>query len=262
MIIDAHLHFLKRDGFLHDLLRDMDAAGVEKSILAALPPLGFLNAVTGGNDDVLAAAETHPDRLIAFGYVDPRDTDAPDAIARLADRGVRGFKLFPPVGYRVDDALFAPVFDAIAETKLPVLIHCGQTNLDWADAPHTRPVNSALAHPSFVDQLTRLHPDTTFIIAHMGFPHLMEAWVLAMANPNVILDLAGGPGWPWPWVDVYNHLGRPVPIDWKRVWWGTDNCMPPAESLPFARQRLAEAGCPEHDLPSITGDCAANLLKL
>lgn len=262
MIIDAHTHFLRLDGFLDAFLRDMDAAGVERSVLAALPPLSFMNATTGVNHDVLAAAHTHPDRLVAFGYVDPREEDAAHAVARLVGQGVRGFKLFPPIGYRVDDPRLARAFDAIAATKLPILIHCGQTNLDWADAPHTRPVNSALARPGFVDPLTRLHPDTTFIIAHMGFPHLMEAWALAMANANVILDLAGGPSWPWPWVDVYNNLGRPIAIDWKRVWWGTDNCMTPAEALPFARQRLAEAGCPDHDIPWITGGCAAELLKL
>ena len=260
MVVDAHLHYLRRDRFVDDLLRDMDDAGVTRTNLVALWEAGFMNATTGGNDEVLAAVRAHPDRLSGFAYLDPTEADCVDEVRRCADQGFAGFKLFPPIGYRVDEDRCRPMFDTISQTGLPVLVHCGQTNLDHADRPHTRAVNSALAHPMYLDPITRLYPQTTFIIAHMGFPWFMEAWSVAMANANVILDTAGGPRWPWSWVDVYDALGRPIPIDWQRVWWGTDNCITPNEGIPFARERLSQAGCTDNQVAWVLGGCARQVL--
>ncbi|MFH0965068.1 MAG: amidohydrolase family protein [Planctomycetota bacterium] len=262
MIIDAHIHYLVRDGFVDDTLQAMDEAGVAISALAALWPADFLNHRTGGNREVLRAVRRHPDRFVGLAYIDPRERKAIERVREAVDRGFRGFKLFPPAGYRVDEGRFAGVFEAIGRTGLPVLVHCGLTNLTYARRRRQLPVNSALADPVFLDPLTRLYPKTAFIVAHMGFPHLMEAWALAMANGNVILDTAGARVWPWCWVDVYNRLGRPVPIDWDRVWWGTDNCMSSKEGLAFARRRLREAGCPKAKIASVLGGCARRVLKL
>lgn len=262
MIVDAHIHMLQEPDFCRRLLTQMDAAGIARANLVALWPAGFVGSVTAGNAEVRQAVRRHPDRFTGFAYVDPCNPDAPAQVRELAETGFHGFKLFPPCGYRMDEDRIRPALDAMAASGRPLLVHCGLTNLDLAAHPHTTPINSALARPIYIDSLTRLYPHTAFIVAHMGFPFLLEAWSLAMANSNVILDVAGGPVWPWSWVDIYANLGRPVPIDWDRVWWGTDNCMGQAEGIAFARKRLLEAGCPEAKLASCLGGCACRLLGI
>jgi predicted TIM-barrel fold metal-dependent hydrolase len=86
-IIDAHVHHFLRDGQEAVLLGGMDAAGVEKSLLLGVPPLGFMGTVTAGNDEVLRLCRRHPDRLAFGAFVDPRRKNAPATLRRPGRQG-------------------------------------------------------------------------------------------------------------------------------------------------------------------------------
>ncbi len=88
---------------------------------------------------------------------------------------------------------------------------------------------------------------------------------MAHANPNVYLDIAGS----GPWTDgiplVYNALGgqKFIPIDFARVLWGSDNCLPQAEHLArIGRVPAADRRRVEGPRTLVFGENARRLLKL
>ncbi len=78
------------------------------------------------------------------------------------------------------EILAYPVYQAAAELKIPVLIHCG---LNWAPAAMTKNGNPLDLEPAVID-----NQDTNFVISHLGWPWCNEASILAMKYDNVYLD--------------------------------------------------------------------------
>ena len=86
------------------LVADMDAAGIERSVVFVLD-----FALHGGVDDGVslerryelfaAAVSRHPDRLVLYGGIDPRRPDAAAFVRRAEHEfGIRGVKIWPPAG--------------------------------------------------------------------------------------------------------------------------------------------------------------------
>jgi len=234
MIVDFHLHLLDEPAFIEDHLRKMDDADVQYSLLHALPPFTFVGHPCSGNDDVLGAVESHPDRFLGSVYLDPREKEWRLMLEKYLDAGFRCVKMFPPVGFYPDDDRFEPVFDLLNQMKMPVLMHAGVTNFPGTD--------SKFADPLRLDGLLRKYPDIRFILAHWGglgtFP---LAWALMKANSNIYLD-ASGRRWCWPGVALY-HVYEPVtPLDFNRVLWGTDNLVDPKQDMADNLSILHEIG--------------------
>ena len=261
-IIDAHIHFLHREDEEVNLLRAMDEAGVEKSLVLPLPGLSFMNACTAGNETVYEVHGRHPDR-IAFGvFADPRDSGAIDTVRRYVDLGAKVFKLYPTLGFYPDDAVCMPLYEAIAALGIPVLSHTGASDLTyWKGAPRSY-LCSHWADPIRFDGLSRKFPEITWILAHMGFPWSVNAWFVACVNRNVMLDIAGGGMWSTSLPFLYDSVGRQIPIDFERVMWGSDNCLPPKDHIPFSQKILRELGCPDEDFPRVFGGNAIRILRL
>jgi hypothetical protein len=75
VLIDFHYHYADAPGAIDDLLKDMDAAGVEKTLLMGGPAgawWDYKQCGFAGNEKVLQAVRAHPDRLIGNVYIDPR----------------------------------------------------------------------------------------------------------------------------------------------------------------------------------------------
>jgi predicted TIM-barrel fold metal-dependent hydrolase len=87
---------------------------------------------------------------------------------------------------------------------------------------------------------------------------------VAHANQNIYLDISGS----GPWTDgiplVYNALGGQsfIPIDFNRVVWGSDNCLPQAEHIARLSTYMRQIGAGSAQRKLIFGDNAARLLKL
>lgn len=132
MLIDIHAHIgrvgRRRADTLsaEQLVAKMDAWGIERACvlpLADCPEGWYLHNTT---DDVLAACERHPDRLIPFCLVDPRfgdataDTDFGDLLAEYKERGCVGLGEFIPSLY-FDDPRCLNLYRQAGEAGLPVL---------------------------------------------------------------------------------------------------------------------------------------------
>jgi hypothetical protein len=269
MKIDFHYHYPLEEGFIDRLLAEMDTAGVTYTNLMGGPKDAFWeykNCRFASNDVVLAAVKTHPDRLVGNIYLDPRLNDAIDTFKRFIDHGFRCVKMFPPVGFSPDDDRYFPLYEKIEETGVPLLFHAGQTNIKViSPQPGQRmATNSKYSHPLNFDMISRLFPKMPIVLAHMGYPHYIDAWSVAHANPNVYLDISGSGPWTEGIPVVFNALGGHhfIPIDFNRVLWGSDNCLSQAEHISRSDVYMRQMGAKSQDRARIFGDTALELLKL
>lgn len=124
-----------RDGLLSlgDLrLADMDAAGVDKAIIALTAPGSHVfkadeakALTTDANDKLAEACARHPDRFIGMTAIAPAD---PAWSAREIERGAKlGFKAVILNGHvngeYTDDQKFWPIFEAAEALDTPVYLH-------------------------------------------------------------------------------------------------------------------------------------------
>jgi predicted TIM-barrel fold metal-dependent hydrolase len=269
MLIDFHSHLADAESAVDDILTDMDQSGVDWTLLIGGPAGCYWEYKQCGfssNERVAKAVKEHPDRLLGNVYIDPREPDAMDTLKRLLDQGFRAVKLFPPVGFDPSLERFYPLYEEIERRGVPLLVHTGQTNIKILskDPKVRRATDSRFAHPMNFDQLARLFPHIPFVFAHSGYPHFIEAWSVAHANINVYLDISGS----GPWTDgiplVYNAIGGQncIPIDFTRVIWGSDNCLPQEEHIARMSTYLRQMGAGGEQRKLIFGETARKLLKL
>jgi predicted TIM-barrel fold metal-dependent hydrolase len=269
MLIDFHYHCADAPDAVDELLKDMDSSGMEKTLLMGGPIDGYWEYKQCGfasNERVAKAVKAHSDRLIGNVYIDPREPDILDTLKRYLDQDFRAVKLFPPVGFSPDEERLHPLYEEIERRGVPVLAHAGQTNIKLiSDDPKVRKAtDSRFANPMNFDQLARLFPGITFVLAHMGYPYFTEAWSVSQANQNIYLDISGS----GPWTDgiplVFNALGghHYIPLDFKRVVWGSDNTLPQEEHMARMANYLRLMGAGGEERKLVFGENAKRLLKL
>ena len=144
------------------------------------------------NEDIVRAAQRHPDVLIPFASVDPHRPDAADRARRLVeDHGVRGFKFHPTLqGFSPDDRMAYPLYEAISSLGVPALFHSGQTGIG-AGMPGGSGLRLRHSNPMLLDDVSADFPDLTIVIAHPSFPWQDEALAVATHKANVYIDLSG-----------------------------------------------------------------------
>lgn len=206
MIIDAHCHagnfepLFRGEHPADELVAAWDAAGVGAGVISVLTK----GRMTDANDAALEAAVKYPGRVYACIYLDPGDLGAALAeLARCATSGLfRGVKLHPD-----QDTWFPylekyyPLYEAIAEAGLPVLMHSGT-------APYSSPLACAAAARDF--------PQIPWILGHAGLGDLMwEIIPAARQVPNIMVDTALNPCPPVlaEWVQRFGSA---------RMMWGSD----------------------------------------
>lgn len=209
-----------------ELLRLMDAEGVERAALinySAPDVMGFTEAV---NDWVSAFVRGHEDRLIAVGSVHPRFTrDAASETARLFEKlRIRMLKLHPPHqlfaanAYRSGTEALRQIYATAQDFGRPVMIHTGTSIFPGA--------RNIYSDPMAADDVAVDFPKLPIILAHAGRPLFMETAVfLARRHENVHLDLSGIPP-----RKLLEYLPRLEQFSGKCLW-GTDYPSPGVLSM-------------------------------
>lgn len=200
-MIDAHVHVvppnlpgvgalspmlrLPPDAVAAHLRREMHAAGVTAAFAMGAwhtPPSDPL-----GVESTRRIAEQVPG-LHAIGVMDPVKGDDPDHLQRVAAELARG-RVVALKGY-LGYLHFEPAhpnyqryYELAARFKVPVVFHTGDTYSPEAKLKY--------AHPLGVDEVAVDHPDTRFVLAHVGNPWMIDAAEVVYKNLNVWADVSG-----------------------------------------------------------------------
>jgi len=180
LIIDDHNHiwigqatgegWTSRPLTVDSLLSAMDRAGVDRAGICSL-------AQDIQNEYVLRAQREHPDRLLGYCFVNPRDKDAPETLRRYLGEGLVGLKLHPRLhGFPLNAMrLVDPLFEVCREHRVHVFAH--GAGLEEFNPPH------------YFEDVAQAFPDVTLIMGHMGaLNEVDDAIRVASRNPNIYLD--------------------------------------------------------------------------
>lgn len=197
-----------------ELLREMDAAGVDRAVL--VPP----SWEGERNDLVLAAAQAHPLRFAAMGRIDPAAPDARTRFERWLDQpGMLGLRL----------AMHRPgLREQITEGRIDWL---------WPIAERKSiPIMVLVSHPMMplVDAVAARHPGLRLVMDHCGLTEGKDASafrefdrVLALAKrPNVAAKTSCFPHYTsdrYPYRALHGYLKQVFDAYGpQRMYWGTD----------------------------------------
>jgi predicted TIM-barrel fold metal-dependent hydrolase len=145
------------------------------------------------NEEIAELAHKNADVAIPFASINPHRGAAGVREARrlIRDFGVRGFKFHPSVqDFMPNDRMAYPLYEAIAEAKLPALFHTGQTGVG-AGTPGGGGIRLKYSNPMLLDDVAVDFPDMPIILAHPSFPWQEEALSVATHKPQVYIDLSG-----------------------------------------------------------------------
>ena len=145
------------------------------------------------NEEVAELAAENADVMIPFASLDPaRGKDALKEARRLIEHyGVRGFKFHPQYQeFFPNDRMAYPLYEVIAEAKLPALFHTGHSGMGTG-MPGGGGIRLKYGNPMDVDDVAVDFPDMPIILAHPSWPWQDEALSIALHKPQVYIDLSG-----------------------------------------------------------------------
>jgi uncharacterized protein len=245
-----------------ELLRAMDAAGVERAVLQ-----GWYwekhSTCAWQNRFYAACIRAHPERLSAFATLHPGAGAAAvhEEIKRAQGEGFCGLGELSPHSQGVPPAepVWDEIFSVAAERELPVTLHVTEPGGGSYPGKVATPLADYL-------RLARTHPRTTFILAHWGarFPLDAELGAHARELPNVYYDTAASPLIYPPSIvdDMVRAIGP------GRVLFGSDYPLvlyPKKHVTPTMTPFIADlrqSGLPQNDLAAVFAGNAIRLLRL
>jgi predicted TIM-barrel fold metal-dependent hydrolase len=145
------------------------------------------------NEEIAELAHKHSDVAIPFASVNPHrgKEGVLQAKKLIKEYGVKGFKFHPQVqDFAPNDPMAYPLYEVIAEAKLPALFHSGQTGVG-AGTRGGGGIRLKYGNPMLVDDVAVDFPDMPIILAHPSFPWQEEALSVATHKPQVYIDLSG-----------------------------------------------------------------------
>ncbi|MFN3295592.1 amidohydrolase family protein [Caldimonas sp.] len=145
------------------------------------------------NEEIAEAAQKNSDIMIAFASVDPHKgkMGAREARKLIEEHGVKGFKFHPTVqGFHPYDRMAWPLYEVIAEHKLPAIFHSGHSGIG-SGMRCGGGLRLEYSNPMHLDDVAIHFPDMQIVIAHPSWPWQDEALSVAMHKPNVWIDLSG-----------------------------------------------------------------------
>src|ERR1700712_1897165 len=145
------------------------------------------------NEEVAEAARDNADIMLAFASIDPHKGKAGAREARrmIDEYGVKGFKFHPPMqNFTPADPVAWPIYEVIAEHKLPAIFHTGHSGMG-SGMPGGGGIRLKYGQPILVDDVAVDFPDMKIILALSSWPWTDEALSMALHKPNVYIDLSG-----------------------------------------------------------------------
>ncbi|WP_417320100.1 amidohydrolase family protein [Emcibacter sp.] len=145
------------------------------------------------NEEIAEFARDNSDIMIPFASIDPHKGKygAREARMLIEEYGVKGFKFHPPMqDFHPSDRMAYPLYEVIAEYKLPAVFHTGHSGMGTG-MPGGGGVKLKYGQPILVDDAAADFPDMKFILAHPSWPWTDESLSMALHKGNVFIDLSG-----------------------------------------------------------------------
>ena len=163
------------DGTIAGLRQQMAAGGVDISVIqpVATKPaqVQVINEWAKANAD---------DTLYFFGALHPDDEAFFENVKRLKQDGFRGVKLHPDYqGFFADEPRMMPLYRAIADLGLVLVLHCG------VDIGRPWPVHCT---PLMVAHILENVPDLCLVASHMGSHGLWRDAQDVLVGKSLYLD--------------------------------------------------------------------------
>lgn len=209
-----------------NLLREMDDLGIGYGALLAIDFPKFSTAST----DALDVGDKTP-RLLPFVSLHPKDKDWESKLETYLERGARGLKVHGEIqGLGVDEEGFLKIMRRWNQTKLPVLVHSGVSDMQPRLVAGKGTPRSALTRMSVVAETLG---DCMVMLGHAGMNGHEACAALVSKHPNLIAEMDGQP--PSHLRYFFDH----APND--QLVWGSDWPVYPL-ALQLARFMVATEG--------------------
>ena len=206
-------------GVTHEeMLRRMDAAGIERSFLIAtkVGPLALRSSYHIPYDMVAEAVNRYPGRFHGLAGIDP--TEGMDGV-RALENAVREHGFIGAHGYphwfelAPDHARWYPFYAKCVELKVPIQLQVGQSMI-YDPAVRLRSVG----RPITLDSVACDFPELKLIGIHVGIPWTDEMIAMAWKHPNVYIgcDAHSPKYWPKAFTRYIDSRGQ------DKVIFGTD----------------------------------------
>ena len=272
MIIDIHTHItfgrypefssiLKRQRFTTKILLErMDKEGIDKSVLLPITnPENVDYLAIAGNLECVEAARKHPDRLLTFCCIDPRNmlntptADLSGLLRVYKDLGCVGIGELC-ANIPITDPCFMNLFQHAGREKMPVLMHFASRSgglygvIDdlhlpglervLKECPNTIVIGHAM---SFWGEISAsLTPEEREGYPKGPIKKEGRLWKLLEKYPNLYGDLSAGSG--------FNAISRDPEVGYrflqrfnKKLFFGTDRFTSRTEPVPAVLPFLKEA---------------------
>ena len=209
-----------------DLLREMDAAGVDRAVI--VPP----SWEGDRNDLALAAAVALPERFAVMGRLDPQDPRSRGQIAAwLEQPGMLGLRF----------TFHTPV--------LAPLLTEGHMDWVWGEAEKAGvPIMVLVPQPlvHLIDKVAEHHPGLKLIMDHLAIPmgakdadafRDLDLLLAIAKRPNVSAKVSALPCYStarYPYAELHGYIRRAYDaFGPRRLFWGTDLSRSP---IPYRQQ--------------------------
>ena len=201
-----------------EIIRTMDANNIDYAIALAVD-FGLVNEGRITNEeyiDWLYQETSVDDRLIPFISVDPNRGEAG---LKMIEKFVKkynppGIKMYPATGFYPDSEKCDKYWDLIDDLGLVVTTHAGMA---------FAPLDEKYCHPVNMGRVAEKHPDTKYIIAHLGGKFGPELPDVMRMHENIYTDCSAMQGWlpaePKVVVDRISSFMNEFP---ERVVYGSD----------------------------------------
>lgn len=169
--VGNHYHIqMHGKGTTEDLLESADRSGIDYLVICSTATKA--SQVRNINDWVASQAGG---KLIGFGTLHPEMGNVEEEMEHIFSLGLKGIKLHPDFqGFDADSPEMDRVYRAIG-SRLPVLIHAGDENLDSSS-------------PRRLANVLSKFPELTMIAAHLGGHSQWEEALECLVGKNLYLD--------------------------------------------------------------------------
>lgn len=194
------------DGKVSSLLRSMDRAGIERSVICSIA------TKPGQFQKILDwSRQVRSDRLVMFPSIHPAAPDVLEHIRMIHAEGFLGIKIHPYYqGFDLDEPRMEPIYECMRECGLIVLCHTGY---DVA-FPRVR-----RAEPERICKVIAKFPGLKFVATHMGAWKNWEEVERWLIGKPVMLETSFAI--PYCGAEVARRLLMAHPADY--ILFGTDS---------------------------------------